>query len=170
MSLAVNFPAFETPQLQQPTPAAARSPAVSFTKGTIFPTSTNTIDLRRLSLSSATSSLPPPYPQHFDEETAVPGYGEQQEVQTMARYLFFYGFLFPPFWILGSLILVTPLTPDPSWHAEKDQKTIENLLSVMRVVERRWAWRCVMALSTLILLILIIVGSVLLAQHFGANP
>lgn len=78
--------------------------------------------------------------------------------------------VFPPFWILGSLILVTPLTPDPSWHAEKDQKTIENILSVMRVVERRWAWRCVMAFSTLLFLILIIVGSVLLAQHFGANP
>jgi len=83
----------------------------------------------------------------------------------MARYLFFYGFLFPPFWILGSLILVTPLTPDPSWHAEKDEKTIENVLSVMRVVERRWAWRCVMAISTLLVLILVIVGSVLLAHH-----
>ena len=78
--------------------------------------------------------------------------------------------MFPPFWILGSLILVTPLTPDPSWHAEKEQETIENILSAMRVVERRWAWRCVAALSCLILLILIVVGSLLLAHHFGAIP
>ncbi|KIM32952.1 hypothetical protein M408DRAFT_326644 [Serendipita vermifera MAFF 305830] len=172
MSSAFSFPAFETPQLQQPSPVAARdserSPAVSFIKAP-RPSTYSPIDLRRLSLSSAASSLPPPYPRQLDdEEAAVPAYGDQQEVQTMARYLFFYGFLFPPFWILGSLILVTPLTPDPSWHAEKDQKTIENILSVMRVVERRWAWRCVIALSTLILLVLIIVGSVLLAQHFGA--
>jgi hypothetical protein len=166
------FSAFQAPQLQQPSPAISRdyqrSPACSFTKGPC-PTD-NVVNLSRLSLSSATSSLPPSYHRSLDEESAVPSYGEEQEVQTMARYLFFYGFLFPPFWLLGSLILVIPLTPDPSWHAEKEQATIENILSVMRVVERRWAWRCVMALSSLILLILIVVGSVLLAHHFGAIP
>lgn len=187
--MSFNISAFKAPQLQQPSPAVSRdyqpSPASSFIKG---PRPTDyVVDLRRLSLSSATSSLPPPYHRSLDEESAVPSYGEEQEVQTMARYLFFYGFcelwqfppsrythssslVFPPFWILGSLILVTPLTPDPSWHAEKEQETIENILSVMRVVERRWAWRCVMALSTLLLLIFIVVGSVLLAHHFGAIP
>lgn len=170
--MSFNLPAFQAPELQQPSPALSRdyqrSPAASFSKGP-SPTD-NVVDLSRLSLSSATHSLPPPYHRSLDEESAVPGYGEEQEVQTMARYLFFYGFLFPPFWILGSLILVTPLTPDPSWHAEKEQETIENILSIMRVVERRWAWRCVMAFSSLLVLILVIVGSVLLAHHFGAIP
>jgi hypothetical protein len=187
--MSFNLSAFQAPELQQPSPALSRdyqrSPAASFSKGP-SPTD-NVVDLSRLSLSSATHSLPPPYHRSLDEESAVPGYGEEQEVQTMARYLFFYGFcelwqtdpyprsiltylVFPPFWILGSLILVTPLTPDPSWHAEKEQETIENILSIMRVVERRWAWRCVMAFSSLLVLILVIVGSVLLAHHFGAIP
>jgi hypothetical protein len=102
----------------------------------------------------------------------------------MARSLFYYGFrewqirvekpplidstaVFPPFWILGSLILITPLTPDPSWHSTKPEEQIQAILSAMRVAERRWAWRCVMAISSLILLILVVVGSILLAHHFG---
>jgi hypothetical protein len=92
--MSFNLPAFQTPQLQQPSPAVSRdyqrSPACSFTKGP-RPTN-NVVDLSRLSLASSTSSLPPPYHRSLDEESAVPSYGEEQEVQTMARYLFFYGF------------------------------------------------------------------------------
>jgi len=161
-------PTFYLPELTRPTPTASRdsqrSPASSFSKGP-RPTG-DTFDLRRLSLSS-TSSLPPPYVREHDEESIIPAYGEEQEVQTMARSLFYYGFLFPPFWILGSLILITPLTPDPSWHSTKPEEQIQAILSAMRVAERRWAWRCVMAISSLILIILVIVSSVLLAHHFG---
>jgi len=86
--------AFQVPQLQQPSPAVSRgyqrSPAASFTKGP-RPT-TDVVDLSRLSLSSATDSLPPPYYREPDQESRVPGYGEEQEIQTMARYLFYYGF------------------------------------------------------------------------------
>jgi len=162
-------PTFYIPDLARPSPTASRehtrSPASSFSKGP-RPTG-DAFDLRRSSFSSSASSLPPPYVRAHDEESHLPDYGEQQEVQTMARSLFFYGFLFPPFWILGSLILITPLTPDPSWHSTKPEEQIQAILSAMRVAERRWAWRCVMAISSLILLISVVVGSVLLAHHFG---
>lgn len=119
-----------------------------------------------MSISSTTETLPPPYIRDHDEETAVPGYEDGQEVHTMARNLFLYGFMFPPFWLLGALILVIPLTPPESW-ADKSQEQVQSILAAMRVAERRWAWRCVMALASLILVILIIVGSLLLAHHFG---
>jgi hypothetical protein len=161
---------FYVPTLERPSPTASwesrRSPASSFSKGP-RPTG-DAFDLRRSSLSSTSSSLPPPYiREHSDEESIIPAYGEEQEVKTMARSLFFYGFLFPPFWLLGSLILITPLTPDPSWHSTKPEEQIQVILSAMRVAERRWAWRCVTALSCLILIILVVVSSLLLAHHFG---
>jgi hypothetical protein len=75
--------------------------------------------------------------------------------------------VFPPFWILGTLILVTPLTPDPSWHETKPEEHIQATLAIMRVAERRWAWRCLIALTCLLTIIILVVGSVLLAHHFG---
>ncbi|PVG04596.1 hypothetical protein CPB86DRAFT_692975 [Serendipita vermifera] len=158
---------FHIPELSRPAPAVSvefrRSPASSFSKST---RPIGSFDLPRLSVSSASlSTLPPPYPHDHDRDSRIPEYGENQEVQTMARSLFLYGFMFPPFWVLGALILVTPLTPDPSWYNTKSEHQIQSILSVMRATERRWAWRCVMALVFLILLVLIIVGSILLAHH-----
>lgn len=86
---------FYVPTLERPSPTASwesrRSPASSFSKGP-RPTG-DAFDLRRSSLSSTSSSLPPPYiREHSDEESIIPAYGEEQEVKTMARSLFFYGF------------------------------------------------------------------------------
>jgi hypothetical protein len=87
-------PTFYLPELARPSPTASRdpqrSPASSFSKG-LRPTG-DAFDVRRLSLSSTSSSLPPPYVREHDEESIIPAYGEEQEVQTMARSLFYYGF------------------------------------------------------------------------------
>jgi hypothetical protein len=86
---------FYIPELSRPAPVVSvefrRSPASSFSKSA-RPIG-NPFDLRRLSVDSASSStLPPPYPHDHDRDSRIPEYGEDQEVQTMARSLFYYGF------------------------------------------------------------------------------
>jgi len=164
---------FHVPQLQRPCPSMNRaSPSSSRASSFSIPkpprhNAPAAYDFRLSRSSSASSLAPPPYVNENGSDEQVPEYGRQEEVKTMARALFLYGFLFPPFWILGSLILITPLTPDPSWHNTKPEEQIQVILQAMRTAERRWAWRCVIALCTLFFLIFIAVGSVLLAHHFG---
>lgn len=91
---------FIIPELARPCPAASRtptrSPTSSFSKA---PRPTGfSVDPSRLSLSSRSSHSsagsipPPPYQNDVDIESVIPGYGEEQEVQTMARSLFLFGF------------------------------------------------------------------------------
>ncbi|KAG9086091.1 hypothetical protein FRC06_003281 [Ceratobasidium sp. 370] len=63
--------------------------------------------------SSQGTLAPPPYevPAHL-APTPKP--------TTVARYLFLYGFLFPPFWVIGACILLSPLTSEPQPSPAKD--------------------------------------------------
>ncbi|KAJ7574641.1 hypothetical protein C8J56DRAFT_802681 [Mycena floridula] len=99
---------------------------------------------RRLS----SSDVPPPY-------QAPPEYSAKAEPITLAAYLFKFGFLFPPFWILGAIILLSPLrAPSPSsdleWLPEKTEAERQAVISRLRKTEKKWAWRCLLALSTLL--------------------
>ncbi|KAG8753895.1 hypothetical protein FRC14_005642 [Serendipita sp. 396] len=169
----MSAPTFYIPQLERPCSAVSRderrSPTSSFGSSKGLRPTPASLDLGRFSFSSAPETLvaPPPYLREYDEESRVPGYGEEQEVHTMARSLFKYGFMFPPFWLLGALILIIPLTPDPSWYSTKSAEQVEAILQAMRVAERRWAWRCAIAFGILLLLIFIVVGSLVLAHHYG---
>ncbi|KAF8197034.1 hypothetical protein BJ912DRAFT_1140675 [Pholiota molesta] len=110
---------------------------------------------RRLSLSG---DVPPPY----DEEAAIPlpGYTlHAPEPLTLAMYLFKFGFLFPPFWIFGAFILLSPLreptTEDvvtPAWMPEKTEEERQAIIATLREVEVKWARRCVCALAIFTLL------------------
>ncbi|KAJ7510471.1 hypothetical protein B0H11DRAFT_2216263 [Mycena galericulata] len=80
--------------------------------------SSRTRDSRHDLANSPRQSLPlapPPY----DE---APEYTQKpKEPVTLAMYLFKFGFLFPPFWIMGIVILLSPLrappaaTPSAAW-------------------------------------------------------
>nr|GAT50222.1 predicted protein [Mycena chlorophos] len=109
-------------------------------------------DSRRIS----TASLPPPYVECPEYSIRAP------EPVTLAMYLFKFGFLFPPFWILGVCILLSPLRappagpPSASWMPEKTDAERQMIIDRMRTAELRWARRCLYALVTLILVVVVL--------------
>ncbi|KAG6857209.1 hypothetical protein H0H87_007628 [Tephrocybe sp. NHM501043] len=81
------------------------------------------------------------------------------EPATLALYLFKFGFLFPPFWIMGVWILLSPLRApsndadvEGGWMADKTEAERARVIEEMRKTEIRWAKRCLWALITLVLL------------------
>ncbi|KAJ7911493.1 hypothetical protein B0H13DRAFT_2660539 [Mycena leptocephala] len=89
------------------------------------------------------------------------------EPVTLAMYLFKFGFLFPPFWIMGVIILLSPLrAPAPAntpgaWLPEKTDAERQLIIKRMRTVELKWARRCLYALLALIhVIIAIVIGVV----------
>ncbi|KAJ3748818.1 hypothetical protein DFH05DRAFT_1439159 [Lentinula detonsa] len=119
------------------------------------------------SFSSESELLPPAYVEPPAYET------RQREPTTLAMFLFKFGFLFPPFWIMGALILLTPLrAPEDSysssssstsslpaaWLPEKTPAEKQQIISTMRSVEVKWAWRCFIALCILIFSVAAIVS------------
>ncbi|KAJ7183188.1 hypothetical protein C8R46DRAFT_1066212 [Mycena filopes] len=107
-------------------------------------------------ISAAESTLPPPY-------LEAPEYTlHAREPVTLAMYLFKFGFIFPPFWIMGVVILMSPLrappaaTPSAAWLPEKTEAERQVLIDRMRTAELKWAKRCLYALLVLVLVAVII--------------
>ncbi|KAG6331811.1 hypothetical protein ID866_7279 [Astraeus odoratus] len=97
---------------------------------------------------------PPPYGVDAGE---LPAYTvAPTEPATLAMYLFKFGFLFPPFWILGAIILVSPLNAPADFEPEKSDAERREVVQLMRTTELRWARRCAWAL----LVLLVVLGTV----------
>jgi hypothetical protein len=67
--------------------------------------------------------------------------------------------VFPPFWIFGAFILLSPLreppaTSDsvPAWMPEKTEAERQQIIAEMRKVELKWARRSLFALLITIVL------------------
>ncbi|KAJ7880970.1 hypothetical protein B0H14DRAFT_2435426 [Mycena olivaceomarginata] len=119
-------------------------------------TSSRTRDSRHdRRISVAESLAPPPY-------MDAPEYTEHaREPVTLAMYLFKFGFLFPPFWIFGIIILLSPLrapaaTPSAAWLPEKMDAERQVIINRMRTAELKWAKRCLYALVTLLVVAAVI--------------
>ncbi|KDQ60417.1 hypothetical protein JAAARDRAFT_153034 [Jaapia argillacea MUCL 33604] len=112
----------------------------------------------------STGDIPPPYePQHHydaDVEMGLPAYDSQEEPATLAMYLFKYGFLFPPFWLLGAIILFLSLSAPSDFHPHKTEQERNEMLDVMRKTEVKWGRRCAVALLVLLLVVGVVVGLV----------
>jgi len=113
------------------------------------------------------SALPTYHARSGSESTLLPAYEEVESKNELegwyiAKYLFLYGFLFPPFWIIGACILFSPpqsafassasISPQPS---TKDieaggVRTQDEESELIWQMERLWAWRCIFASATLI--------------------
>ncbi|KAJ7086150.1 hypothetical protein B0H15DRAFT_887258 [Mycena belliarum] len=112
-------------------------------------------------ISLAESALAPPPYIDAPEYTA-----RSREPDTLAMYLFKFGFLFPPFWIMGIVILLSPLrappaaTPSAAWLPEKTDAERQVLIDRMRTTELKWAKRCLYALVTFMLGVAIIAVAV----------
>ncbi|CAK5268821.1 unnamed protein product [Mycena citricolor] len=163
--------ASEPARIAAPTPAASRQSATQYTNivDDFFGVpSSRTRDSRhdsgswRNSVASYKSShrdsaaLPPPY-------LEAPEYTVRaKEPVTLAMYLFKFGFLFPPFWIMGVFILFSPLRAPPptsvsdsdvecAWLPEKTDAERQVIIERLRVAELKWAKRCLYALIALLL-------------------
>ncbi|QRW24486.1 hypothetical protein RhiXN_11398 [Rhizoctonia solani] len=125
-----------------------------------------------------------PTPQHprsvdLEKQSAEPLniFANQKEPETVSKYLFYYGFVFPPFWLFGACILfVAPRSsadsrpapaevtgagnPRSSMFSQGGTGRSRRLLSLhMQVTERRWSLRCLYAWITLVICIVgLIIG------------
>ncbi|KAH9943519.1 hypothetical protein B0H21DRAFT_695578 [Amylocystis lapponica] len=124
------------------------------------PTRTGTRDSRHDGALER-DTLPPPYA----SVSELPAYTAAAEPQTLAKYFFLFGFLFPLFWLAGSLILVSSLRAPAEWEIEKTEAEREQLIADMRRMEVKWAKRCLLALSVLLLAIAVVVVSVVFATR-----
>lgn len=73
--------------------------------------------------------------------------------------------MFPLFWVAGALILLSPLCAPEEWALSKTEAEREELIASMRRTEIKWARRCLVALSVLILLVLAVVLAVIFARR-----
>ena len=73
--------------------------------------------------------------------------------------------MFPLFWVAGALILLSPLRAPEEWALSKTEAEREELIASMRRTEIKWARRCLIALSVLILIVLAVVLAVIFARR-----
>jgi len=98
-------------------------------------------------MSESEDRLPP-----YVRDTGLPAYTppRQPDPVTLAMYLFKFGFLFPPLWILGSIILFVPIrlacfSPCSNGVEKPDPESQSG--TRYRNIEIKWAKRCFAALS-----------------------
>lgn len=101
---------------------------------------------------------PPPYA----DATEPPAYSSSPaEPVTLAMYLFRFGFLFPPFWVLGAIILLSPLKAPADFEPTKSEDERRELVHIMRDAEIKWAKRSAWALLIFLVVIGIIAGAII---------
>ncbi|CAE6455927.1 unnamed protein product [Rhizoctonia solani] len=113
--------------------------------------------------TSLGTALPPPY-------ELPPHLAPSPKPQTIARSCFLYGFVFPPFWLIGACILVSELRPDSQPVVEPSPKEIEAgsvgpsseaheraKHKLFRHTELVWARRCLIATVLFVLAIVIVI-------------
>ncbi|KAI6142990.1 hypothetical protein BKA82DRAFT_4187438 [Pisolithus tinctorius] len=79
----------------------------------------------------------------------------QSEPDTVARQLFKYGFFFPLFWAIGVYFMFAPM--------REEEK--EKILSNLRQTEMKWAKRCLWALLSFFVCMVLIIVAVVVASR-----
>lgn len=115
------------------------------------------VTLSRISMAMD-GEAPPPYV----DATEPPAYNSTPaEPVTLAMYLFKFGFLFPPFWLLAAIILLSPLTAPADFEPTKSDAERQELVQIMRDAEVKWAKRSAWALLIFLVVIGIIAGAII---------
>lgn len=99
-------------------------------------------------------SVLPPYAQ-ATSESQLPL--SKKSPPTLAMYLFKYGFICPLFWVFGSFLLLWPLSPPESYLPMADPSARSLFARRIRNAEIKWATRCLIALTALLILVLLAV-------------
>ncbi|KAG1871480.1 hypothetical protein F4604DRAFT_1654789 [Suillus subluteus] len=101
---------------------------------------------------------PPPY----TNATELPAYSSTPvEPVTLAMYLYRFGFLFPPFWVIGAIILLSPLKAPADFEPTKSEDERQELVRIMRDAEIKWAKRSAWALLIFLVALGIILGAII---------
>ncbi|KAH7924941.1 hypothetical protein BV22DRAFT_1034638 [Leucogyrophana mollusca] len=109
--------------------------------------------------ASRSSAVDADAPPSYADATELPAYtSTPAEPVTLAMYLFKFGFLFPLFWVLGAIILVSPLTAPADFEPSKSEAERMELVQTMRKAEIKWAKRSAWALLILLVAVGIITG------------
>ncbi|KIM64916.1 hypothetical protein SCLCIDRAFT_114255 [Scleroderma citrinum Foug A] len=96
-----------------------------------------------------------------DSGSELPAYDvAPREPPTLAMYLFKFGFLFPPFWIMGAIILLSPLKAPADFEPSKSDAERQELVQLIRSTELKWAKRSAWALLAFIVSLGVICGIV----------
>ncbi|KAG8872387.1 hypothetical protein FRB97_007698 [Tulasnella sp. 331] len=99
------------------------------------------------------SYIPPP-----------PAFGVRESPDTVSRSFFFYGFVFPLFWIMGSFVLVLKLHPIPEDLGGNPPSEQQDQLLLLRATEEKWAFRCLAASITFIIVLGVIIIVVIVVR------
>ncbi|KAG6327048.1 hypothetical protein ID866_12041, partial [Astraeus odoratus] len=109
------------------------------------------------------SRAPPPYTPDWDGEKLpvyTPTSSDSSEPDTVARQLFKYGFLFPLFWAVGVYFMFAPMRVSPDWEQDKTEEEKEKIMSNLRQTEIKWAKRCLWALLTFFVCMILVISAV----------
>ncbi|KAF8438541.1 hypothetical protein L210DRAFT_3403957 [Boletus edulis BED1] len=108
---------------------------------------------------------PPPYSPDWEGEK-LPGYTSSDfEVDTVARHLFKYGFFFPLFWAIGVYFLFSPMRVTADWQPDKTEEEKAKMLTEMKEAEVKWAKRCLWALLSFFVCLVILIVAVVVSRH-----
>lgn len=128
---------------------------------------------------------PPPYSPDWDGEK-LPGYAPSSdfEMETVARHMFKYGFcmlltpscgrgltvlfdplVFPLFWAIGVYFLFVPIRVSADWQSDKTEEEKEKILAEMKEAELKWAKRCLWALLSFFVCLVVLIVAVVLSRH-----
>ncbi|KAG9311092.1 hypothetical protein JVU11DRAFT_9000 [Chiua virens] len=109
---------------------------------------------------------PPAYSPDWDGEK-LPEYASSPdfEMETVARHLFKYGFFFPVFWAIGVYFLFAPMRVPSDWQSDKTVEEKEKILDEMRHAEAKWAKRCLWALLSFSLCLVLIIVAVVVSRR-----
>jgi hypothetical protein len=72
--------------------------------------------------------------------------------------------VFPPFWIVGIVILCTSLRVEESWHPDKTDAERRQLVIATRQEEMKYGWRCLWAFLTFLVLVTAVLAIVIVAM------
>ncbi|KDQ11248.1 hypothetical protein BOTBODRAFT_35547 [Botryobasidium botryosum FD-172 SS1] len=133
----------DTPRLSAAfNPASHETHVVSLSGGHQYPPSPSG------TLPPYPTTSNPSFPSAVDEKS--PQYEEPEEGWTLARMLFFAGFILPLFWIFGGLFLFSDLKAVPGYEEELGDVNQQKIkLAMLKETENKWSWRCVWAFSGL---------------------
>jgi hypothetical protein len=74
--------------------------------------------------------------------------------------------VFPLFWLLGSFLLITTLAEPAEWSESKSVLERATLMRELRIAERKWARRCLIAWSLFCFVLVTGVVTVVLVVKF----
>lgn len=178
-------------EAQRPAPALTRTLVTSFSAieptdavfGYTFDATPSAESRHDASRRQSLADVPPPYAE--DAGIPLPAYTRiAPEPATLAMFLFKFGFrassplrsssphiltalpdlVFPPFWVFGAFILMSPLREPEApaaaegeeavevWMPEKTPAERAALIATLRAVEVKWARRCLIAAAVFVLL------------------